>query len=308
MDLTVQQLRMLREVATKGTIAAAAEALDYTPSAVSQQLSGLSRATGVEVLERIGRNVRLTDAGRELVRHAGALLQGLEAAQVAMEQVNNDVRGELTVTVYESVASTLVVPLLIRLATEHPDLTLRTRELDPGYAIDSLATGEIDLAFGIDYEHDPAAPRADIVRTTVFDDAFRLIVPVDDPIEGPTVTFAELSGRSFIASPAYLSCGGCVMSACRRHGLEPNVVHELDDFPTALRLVAAGQGIALIPDLGLLRLPDGVRVVDLAEPFSRKIQLLSRATNAERPAVRAVREALEAVVADQLPASSLAAA
>ncbi|HEY5886813.1 MAG TPA: LysR family transcriptional regulator, partial [Acidimicrobiales bacterium] len=93
--MSLQQLRMLREVANRNTIAAAADSLGYTSSAVSQQLSGLEKATGVAVLERVGRNVRLTDAGRELVRHADDLLAGMEAAQVAIERLSGEVRGVL---------------------------------------------------------------------------------------------------------------------------------------------------------------------------------------------------------------------
>ncbi len=126
MDLTLQQLRMLRELAAVGTIAATADLLGYTPSAVSQQLSALERAVGQPLLERVGRNVRLTDAGRVLVEHAHTVLDQVEAAQLALDQVNAEVRGDFTLTVYGSVATTLLPAMLTILDTRYPDLRVRT--------------------------------------------------------------------------------------------------------------------------------------------------------------------------------------
>jgi molybdate transport repressor ModE-like protein len=297
MDFNLRQLRMLREVAERGTIAAAAESLGYTASAVSQQLSTLEKSTGVAVLERIGRNVRLTDAGRELVRHADHLLAGMEAAQAAVEQVNKAVRGVLHVTVFESVATTLLAPLLSRLAVDYPELELRTQQSDPDLAMDAVAMGEIDLAFAIDYRHAPAPRRTDIIRHTLMEDRFHVLVPEDDSLVG-SVTLAELADRPFICSPLNLSCGRCVAMACRDTGFEPNVVHQLDDYPTTLHLVAAGQGVALVPDLGLVIKPPGVRVLRLDPPLSRVVQIAYRAASAERPSIVAVRDTLQDIVDD----------
>ncbi len=211
MEMSLQQLRMLREVANRQTIAAAADSLGYTASAVSQQLSGLEKATGVAVLERVGRNVRLTDAGRELVRHADDLLAGMEAAQVAIERLSCEVRGTLAITVFESVAATMLVPLLDKLAVRHPDLHLRTRQMDPDLAMDALASGELDLAFTIDYPHAPAPLRDDVTRYSLLDDILYLVVREDDPLAAQgRVRLADLAPRPFIASPSGMSCGRCV--------------------------------------------------------------------------------------------------
>ena len=293
--MSLQQLRMLREVAQRGTIAAAAESLGYTASAVSQQLGGLEKATGVPVLERVGRNVRLTDAGRELVRHAEELLRGMEAARVAMERVGSEARGVLDVTVYESVAATLLAPLLTELAIRHEGLHLRTRQMDPDAAIDALAAGDIDIAFAIDYPNAPSAPRDDVERHSIAHDRFHAVVPAGDPVKGSVVSLAGLADRPFIASPPGLSCGRFLVAACRDAGFEPDIRHQLDDYPTSLHLVAAGQGVSLVPDLGLVRIPPGIRVLELDPPLSRTIQLAYRKASAERPAVVAVRDALEAV-------------
>ena len=296
MDMSIQQLRMLREVAIRGTIVAAASSLGYTPSAISQQLSGLERATGVAVLERVGRNVRLTDAGRELVRHAGDLLSSLEAARAAMEQVAGDVRGTVELSVYESVAVTLLVPLLERLAAHHPDLRIRTRQLEVEPALEAVAAGTVDVAFTLDYAHAPMSQPAGVSSTSLLEDVFHLVVPSDDAPGVTTVSLAEFADRRFIASSPASSCGSSVVVACRTAGFEPDIAHQIDDFPTMMRLVAAGAGVALVPDLGLLGLPAGVRVLDIDRPFSRTIQIAFRTASAARPAVAAVHDALVAVV------------
>ena len=296
MDITLRQLRLLREVAARGTIAAAAEAHGYTASAVSQQLSSLEKATGVTVLERVGRNVRLTDAGRELVVHAGRLLAGMEEAMASVEQVNQDVRGVLHMSLYESVASTLLSPLLGRLADAHPDLELRTRQQDPFPAIEDLASTALDLAFVIDYPHTPEPHRVDIERMPLLVDRFHLVVAADSPIDAAAVELASLAEERFV-SPMH-GCARSVVMACRSAGFDPFTAHVHDDYPTALHLVAGGHGVALVPELGLVHKPDGVRVIPLVDDVTRNVQLAFRRASADRPAIRAVCEQAQLVVAD----------
>jgi DNA-binding transcriptional LysR family regulator len=241
--------------------------------------------------------VRLTDAGRELVRHADELLAGMEAAQVAIERLSGEVRGVLHITVFESVAGTLLVPLLDRLAQRHPDLQLRTMQMDPDLAMDALASGELDLAFAIDYPHAPAPRRDDITRFSLMEDVLRLVVREDDELAGERqVRLRDLADRPFISSPVGLSCGRCVIVACRDAGFEPDVAHQVDDFATSRHLVGAGQGVALIPDLGLIDLPPHLCSVDIDPPVSRLIQLAYRTTNVDRPAIVAVQRALCEIV------------
>ncbi len=298
MDISLQQLRILCEVAERGTIAAAADSLGYTPSALSQQLRNLENATGVAVLERVGRNVRLTDAGRELVGHARSLLAGLEAAQAAVERVSQEVKGTLTMGTFESVAANALPALLARLAEDHPQLRIRTAELEPDEAITALASGDMDLSFTVDYRHAPTAPTPGIRRDTVVEEYFRLVVADDDPLTGTTVPLADLADRSFICSSPRLSCGRCIVTACRSAGFEPDIAHINDDYPTALQLVAAGQGVALIPDLGLVQRPRGVRVLETSPKFSRTVQIAIREASADRPAIVAVLRTIDEVFAD----------
>ena len=149
MDLTIQQLRMLQEVATTGTIALAASNLGYTASAVSQQLAGLERAVGVPVLERVGRNVRLTDAGRELVVHARLVLGQVEEASAAIERLSTDVAGTVVVGVMESVAMSMLPSWLRHLRTRFPRLSVRTREYESAEEAvgAAFAGGPVALAY-----------------------------------------------------------------------------------------------------------------------------------------------------------------
>lgn len=298
MDLSLHQLRLLREVAERGTISAAAEAAGYTPSAVSQQLSGLERSAGTTVLEKVGRNVRLTDAGRELVRHAETLLAQLEEAQVALEKLSTEVRGIIEVSVFESAAATLLPPALTRAADLYPDLEVRTRQMDPDSAFTALSRGEIDLAFVLSYPHAPGPQPADIERRHICTDWFRLVVPENLPVGRAPVPLSSLAAHAWVASPPELSCGRCVSQACRDAGFEPDIRHRLDDYPTTLKLIAGGAGIGLVPDLGLVDLPTGLRVVDLDPPLSRQLELAYRRASSGRPGLQALCEIVIEVAAE----------
>ncbi|MDP9019576.1 MAG: LysR substrate-binding domain-containing protein [Actinomycetota bacterium] len=291
MELTLRLLRTIREVAARGTIAAAADALGYTASAVSQQVAALERATGLPVLERVGRSVRLTDVGRELVRHADDILARVEATEAALEEVAAGPRGEVRLAVFESVASALIPDVVALLARRHPDLVVGSRELDPDDVPDALRLGEVDLAFVLDYPHAPG-PREDGLEYLVLGrEQFRLVVPATDEV-GAVVDLASLCHRPFVASPAHMSCGRCVVQACREAGFEPVIRHEVDGYPATLRLVAGGAGVALVPDLGLIDVPAGVAVRELAQTVYRTIELAYRRASVGRWAVRAVIDAV----------------
>ncbi|MGI9623140.1 MAG: LysR family transcriptional regulator, partial [Acidimicrobiales bacterium] len=286
MDINLRQLQMLREVAERGTMAAAAESLGYTPSAISQQLNALERSTGTDLLERVGRNVRLTDAGRDLVGHAEVMLAELERARVSLESVGTEPRGPVSLAIVESLASTVLPRLLEALTNEHPEVELWTRQLEPHDAYTAIQLGELDLTFDMAYPHAPAPQPEGLVRTNMFNDWFSLVVPEDDELEG-TVDLSDLSDRPFIASPP-TSCGRCVTMACREAGFEPELRHQVDDYPATLRLVAGHGGIALVPELGLTVQPPGIRVLELKVPVRRTVGITSRENASERPAVAAV--------------------
>ncbi len=284
MDLTVQQLKMLRAVAGTGTIAAAAKTLGYTPSAVSQQLGTIEKSTGVAVLERVGRNVQLTDAGRELVHHADVVLAQLEEASAALERVQTEVAGTIRVGIVESVAATLLPRVLRRLRDEYPRLDVRTLQTE---SIEAVRTGELDVTFVIDYPRQVLEVAATITRTLVCRDWYRAIVPEDWVSPADPLPMTVLVSETLIASPPHMSCGRCMQLAFAAEQLELDITHQIDDYQTIMHLVAAGAGIGLVPDLGLWNMPRGVRQIDLAPATHRRVELAYRTSSAGRPAIEA---------------------
>lgn len=299
MDVTIQQLRMLREVSIRGTIAAAAGELGYTPSAVSQQLSSVERSTGVAMLERVGRNVLLTDAGRELVAHADVVLAQMDAAAAAIERVQGEVAGTLRLGFIESVAATVLGPLMQSLREDHPGLSLRTREIDGRATIEALAKGDLDIAFVIDDPLTPTPAADGYDKVLVCRDWFRAVLPPDffaATTKPDAIDVIELAGSDFVGPPYDDSCGRTVTQMCRSAGFEPDFVHSVTDYPTTLRLVAAGCGVALVPDLGLRNVPPDVAVVDLVQPRHRIVEVMFRTTSRERPAIQGFISSLCGVV------------
>lgn len=307
MDVSLRQLRMLRELAARGTISATAEALGYTPSAVSQQLGGLEAATGTPVLERVGRNVRLTDAGRELVHHAAVVLDRLEEAEVALQAATGAVAGRLRIATFESVVAPVLAPSLALAAARHPDLELSTTELDPDGGIAAVESGQIDIALVLDYPHAPGPRPATVDRHHLFTDRLHLVVPAGDPLADGPVPLAAVAERDLISSPRALSCGRCVVQACREAGFEPRLRHEIDNFGSVGHLVAAGLGVALLPGIALSSLPDDVRAIPLEERVERTVELVHRRASRGRPALDAMLGIFHEVVERTVDASARAA-
>ena len=157
MELDVRRLRVLREVALRGTVTAAAGSLGYTPSAVSQQLSALERESGVTLLERAGRRVRLTDAGQVLVQRTEPVLAALEEAQAALEESRDSIAGELRIAAAGSVARALVIPVAARIAAARPALRATVLECETGDAMRELLLGHLDVVLGAQRLLDPDA-------------------------------------------------------------------------------------------------------------------------------------------------------
>lgn len=300
MDFNIQQLRMLCEVANTGTIAAAADSLGYTPSAVSQQLSSIEKVSKVAVLERVGRNVRLTDAGRELVRHAEMILDELERAKASLERVQSDVAGTVTIGLSESMASRFLPPLLSSAGRDHPALTIRTEEFPSEQSgVEAVRSGQLDACFVMASSHAPV--HEGIHFEPLFRDWFRIVVPADSEWgkDRNTIALGDLADTPFVLAPLRVWCGRLIHSACHNAGFSPIIAHEIDDYPATLNVVAAGAGVSLVPDLGLAHQPAGIRVLNPQAPFCRSVELAYRQSSATRPAIGAL-VTLAEEVADQL--------
>jgi DNA-binding transcriptional LysR family regulator len=271
--LDVRRMRVLREVARRGSIAAAAEALSYTPSAVSQQLATLERESGVALLERGPRSVRLTDAGRALVAHTEAILARLASAEAEIRTIAAQRAGTLRLASFPTAAAALVPPALTGFGSAHPEVAVMLVEADPVAGLEQLAAGEVDVALLWEYDFVPLAVPAGLEVVPLLDDPVLVVLPAGHPAAArETVALADLAGEDWIGSTARSSCHPFTRRACRAAGFEPNVVAETNDHHVLERLVATGVGVALVSQLSLSPAAEGVVARPIAPgPLRRRI-------------------------------------
>lgn len=287
---------MLREVARRDGVSAAARALHYSPSGVSQQLAALEDEVGAPLLERVGRGVRLTDVGRVLAEHAEVILDAEQQAQAAVEQVRDTLAAELIAGVFSTVSAALVPTVTAHLAQRHPEIRLATRETDPEDAVVDLRHGHLDLAFMIVHP-DVSEPWPTGLRiATVGVEDLHLAAPAGEFAGGP-VRLADLADLDWIISGPHTYYGRAVRAACRRAGFELRITHQVDEQATALAMVAAGSGITLVSDLGKVFRPANVDVFPLTKPIKRRLVVAHHPEAIRRPAIRAVLESIEAAAA-----------
>jgi DNA-binding transcriptional LysR family regulator len=286
--LDVHRLRLLRELAYRGTIAAVAQALSYTPSAVSQQLSTLEREAGVDLLERTGRGVQLTAAGQILVEHTEHVLADLERAEAALAAVRQGLIGTLRLGAFPSAARVLLPAALVALGRDHPGLDLMVEEHDPARAAEAVRGGALDAALTHDYDLVPRPEHPALESTVVLSEAMLLASkrPPDDP-DDPVGSFRD---DAWILGKAHNLCGLAARRICQVAGFEPQIRHETDDFPTALALVAAGHGQAILPGLGATQPPGDIFLTPL--PVMARVAVTYRRGADAHPAIAAFRKAV----------------
>jgi DNA-binding transcriptional LysR family regulator len=291
--LDVRRLHMLRELAERGTIAATAQALGYTPPAISQHLAALERQAGVALLERQGRRVALTPAAQLLVGRTERVLAELEAAEA--ELAAGEVRGTVRLAAFPTAAATIVPRAMASFAAEHPAAEVTLAELEPEDALPALKLGEADVAVVHSYDFSPRPPDASAELTLLLEDDLHVAVPAGHPAAGEVVDLAALAGERWIAGYLDTACHRVVVTSCRAAGFEPRVAARSNDFRVVLALVAAGQGVAIIPGMGFDAVPDGVCLARPAgKPLRRRVLAAVRSGSAEHPGVAALVGALEA--------------
>jgi DNA-binding transcriptional LysR family regulator len=294
--LDLKRLRLLRELAARGTIGAVADALSYSPSAVSQQLAQLEREAGVPLLERVGRNVRLTAAAQTLVMHTDALLARVEEAEADLAATAEQITGTLRVAAIQSAGLYLLAPALRRLSAEHPALRVEVTDAEPETSMPAVALGSLDLVLGDEYPFLPRAPDPRLDLEPLIDEQFRVMLPAGHRLAadaGP-VALSALRDDAWAVGKADSHYGELTIRACRAlGGFEPDVHHRSNDLLMLLALVANGQAVTLLPDLvGADREP-GVVVRDVAEaPLRRTVFGATRRGSARVPALSALRAAL----------------
>jgi DNA-binding transcriptional LysR family regulator len=288
--LDVRRLRTLREVALHGTIRAASEALSFTPSAVSQQLSALERELGYELLERRGRSVHLTPAGRILVERSEPILAQLAAAEAEARAVAGTSEPTVRVASFASAAATIVAD-----AVRDNGLEAHIVETDPRIGLARLRAGEVDVAIVWEYDFVPLRPTGAIELVALFDDPIHVVLPRSHPAAAaPTVELAELADEPWIDSTNASSCHPFLTRACVAAGFEPRIAAETNDHRTLHHLVASGVGLALIPLLSQLDLPASLVARPIrTSPPKRRIHAAYRRGSAGDRRVRYLLERLD---------------
>jgi len=294
--LAPRRLLVLREFVAQGTIAGAAEALAFTPSAVSQQLAQLQREAGVELFRKIGRRLELTDAGRMLAARAGGVLAGLEELEAELAALAGEVRGVVRVAAFQTATRALVMPALERLAAAHPALRVELTELEAEESLPLLARGGVDIAIAEEYEHAPRPHLPELHRDELEPDELVLTLPRGHALadgEGP-VGLESLRGQAWATARAGTNYADMFVRTCRiAGGFEPDIHHRVNDVQMLLDLVAISGVAALLPSLGHPEDDPRVAVRPLAEgPFTRALFVATRAADRARPSTAAVVGAL----------------
>ena len=290
--IDARRLRVLREVSQQGTLAAAADALHLTPSAVSQQLAALEREVGQPVIERNGRGVRLTGAAEVLVGHANIVLAQLETAAADVAAYGEGAVGTVRVAGFATALAELVAPAVVALRASHPRLGLTVEEIEAPECFLALARGDVDIAISMASRQAPEDPR--FQRRGLVTDTLDAVLPAGHPLaERAEVPLADLAGENFVGPPDGTSCHDVTVTGCASAGFSPSFTHRTLDFHTAMALAAAGLGVTLVPRLGQATVPPGAIVRPLADPApARHVFAATRAGSEGRPAVAAVLDAL----------------
>ncbi|HEX2896136.1 MAG TPA: LysR family transcriptional regulator [Marmoricola sp.] len=287
-------LRSLEAVHEHGSVVAAAQALGFTPSAVSQQIKRLERQSGVALLERVGRGVILTGPGRHLVEQGSRIAADLEQLETDLHAHAGEVTGDLEVVGFSTAMRGLIGPAVAELTAAHPRLRVRLRELEPWDAVDDVASGRADVALVHRWGDVVLEIPEHLDRRTVHHDEAEVILRADHPLAGRArVTPADLADEGWVATPENTICRQWLSRMYAGTGRLPRIDHVAMEFASHLALVSAGLGIALVPRLGRAPLPDGTVAVRVHDPVpARESIVLWRRSQSRSPAVRAAIEAL----------------
>jgi DNA-binding transcriptional LysR family regulator len=290
--LDPRRLAVLREFAARGTIAGAADALAFTPSAVSQQLAQLQREAGVALFRKVGRRLELTDAGTTLVARADELLARMEQIDAELAAQAQDVSGSVRVGAFQTAASAIVIPALDRIAERHPRLRVELVEAEAEESLPVLVRGGLDVAIAEEYEHAPRPRLPQLHREYLAPDEMVLALPRGHAAargDGP-VSLASLHATGWVAARADTAFGDMFVRVCRSvGGFEPEILHHVSDMQLLLEVVASGRAAALVPVLGKPERDDRVAVRRIAEGrFSRALFVAVRESDRARPTTAAV--------------------
>ncbi len=291
-NVSLAGLRAIAALAAHGSMTAAAGTLGYTPSAVSQQIARLERDVRQTLIERRGRTVTLTEAGRIMADAAARVVAELEAMGAQLQANSNTVAGDLRVAAFATAARGLLPPAVRALTLAHPDLHLQVLEVDSHRAVELVTRGTVDLAVAHDWQGMPLVIADGIQARHLGDDVSDILVPSDHRLAGaPGVEFAELADESWLYEPGSVA-HDFLLHAYREAPVTARFGHMVTEYASQIAMVANGLGVALVPRMGRGPLPAGVRALTVRSAPVRRIYGVWRAATGPRPALGATLRAL----------------
>jgi DNA-binding transcriptional LysR family regulator len=292
--LNMARLKVLKEVAYRGSLSSAAEALSYTQSAISQQIAALESEAGMALLERHPRGVSLTAAGQTLVGHAEGILARLDAAEAALSEIAGLRGGRLRMASFPTAGATLMPLAIATFRALHPDVELTLVEAEPEEIVPRLRAAELDLALLFEFASESLLGE-DMTRVELLVDPMYLALPREHRLaHKQRIRLEDLHTESWVQTSSSSPCARHVVRSAHAAGFEPHVAFESDDYQTVQGLVAAGVGVALIPELALSVVRDDI-VIRALSPAPPVRQVIAAAPASARlvPAAPAMLGVLE---------------
>ena len=286
--LGVWRLQLLREVARRGTVKAAAAAMSLTPSAVSQQLRTLEREAGVALVEHEGRRVRLTEAGLMLVRHADTITDAITEAESALAASRDEVGGSLRVAAFPTAARAILPSIIATLGRRHPALRVTLRDLETEESLTALRMDEVDLAVVDEYDESTRLREVGVDLLPLLRDPIFLALPADRWTGDGPIPLDQLRDDAWIMDTEASAIHQVALRACRGSGFEPHVRSICRDYSVIIALVEAGLGVAVLPGLALRDRPIRARIVAAVPSLERTVLAAVKPARRRHPAVAAL--------------------
>ena len=290
--LDLRRLRLLREVKLRGTLAEVAEALNYSPSAVSQQLALLEKEVGVPLLRKSGRRVTLTPQAEILVAHTSTVLEVLEQAEAEVTTSLERPAGLVRLAVFQSAALALLPDALTLVRSEYPEMRLEVTQQEPEAALHATWTRDFDLVIAEQYPGHAAPRHPELDRVDLTTDPIRLGVSKTLVAEHNIKNLADTANLPWVMEPRGTASRHWAEQACRQAGFEPDVQFETADIQAHIRLVESGNAVALLTGLAWVGRPVTVELIDLPGNPRRTVFTAARRASAKSPAIVVCRDVL----------------